>query len=339
MRYFVIFACILGLFLNSCEDPNGPDTPAEYEVTFSYPESQLNHIFDIEVERGEVYVCGFENGVHKFDYDFSLLDLEVNNYNTIFENITFHNSEIWVSTADGLYFNNGNESFVFDSGNTELHFDHVFDIKFISEYKALVANKGGLYEFNIKTKKFQKIQLPDVSDHIEPPYPPSDSFPFRIHLSKNGDIWVGFMSGGLFHRSNGEWIHYNKDNSALNSNAIRSIIETKNGDIYVGQWKGGVCKFSGGQSSKFDLSIGEEALDSDKLEVWAMELDKNDNLWIGTWGDVLLYDFWKQELSVFGNEELGFGLKVRDLKKDIDGNILMGLESNGLVEIKINNQE
>ena len=91
MNNFLIFSFTLFLFLSSCKcptDPKDTDSNVEYEVTFLYPETQLKHIYDIEIENDEVYVCGLNTGVHKFDNDFSLLDIDVNNSNKVFENIT-----------------------------------------------------------------------------------------------------------------------------------------------------------------------------------------------------------------------------------------------------------
>jgi len=149
-----------------------------------------------------------------------------------------------------------------------------------------------------------------------------------IHKDKKGNIWIGIKYGGLIKYFNGEWILYNKK-SQLPSLEINHISIDSKDNLWICS-RAGITKYDGTKwktykpQGRFQNNyIWEARIDSKDIvyvrdlhqifkfqeNIWSIvyqeddykepfpennfctiELDSNDNLWIGTWKYIIKYD-------------------------------------------------
>lgn len=154
---------------------------------------------------------------------------------------------------------------------------------------------------------------------------------------RKGRIWIGTYLNGLFCYENGQFRHYNKENSKLTANDIWSIKEDRYGNIWIGSLGGGIqCLRSDKESFDSLINVCEEV----KFAL-SMHYDGGDKLYVGTVYGLYVIDIttgnhtmymgnyqWNQQYeqmligSVYKDEKeiiwLGHsqGLTLWDLKKD-----------------------
>ena len=101
---------------------------------------------------------------------------------------------------------------------------------------------------------------------------PSD-YVLCISAANNGDIWLG-TDAGIVRLSGNNWSTYNFGNSFLPSDTWNEIINIGNQN-WIGN-SNGLGQFDGMNYSTFTDSLGD-------FTIWTMELDANNDLWVGTY--------------------------------------------------------
>lgn len=103
-----------------------------------------------------------------------------------------------------------------------------------------------------------------------------------IYGDKDGSIWFGTNAGitRYYPSSEKKPVFYNNRNNSIYED-IRFIKEDKAGDLWLGANEGGVIKFNM-KTSKFEAQPYINSILYRGGQVKAMEIDKQNNLWIGT---------------------------------------------------------
>lgn len=140
-------------------------------------------------------------------------------------------------------------------------------------------NKFDGYNFTIyKNVPFDSLSL-------------SDNWVQALLEAKDGTIWVGTHSGGVFEfdRNSETFVNHRNDpgneNSLIN-NRIWDLLEDKDGNIWIGT-SAGLDKYDV-RNKKFTHYLGTEITSLINNAVNSIHQDKDENLWLATWGAGLI---------------------------------------------------
>lgn len=149
-------------------------------------------------------------------------------------------------------------------------------------------------------------------------------------LDSEERLWIASDKVGicLYNRTDHSFIHFTSENSSLNSNVVRTLIETTPGKIVAGT-------FSGlNEIDANTLRITPLPFDPDKpgclshYSVHSLLYDATGSLWVGTWKGLNYYNPLKKQIYMIAPKEftgiIGMG------KQDTDGNIWFATEGAGL---------
>src|SRR5512140_232342 len=117
----------------------------------------------------------------------------------------------------------------------------------------------------------------------------SDNYIWRLLESKNGDLWIGTLKGGLdrYQVSTARFISYRNhpdDSSSLSSDNVTALYEDAHGTLWVGTWGGGLCRLDSG--STVFVRYHHDPSNPHSLVsnfISSVKQDAVGNLWIGTW--------------------------------------------------------
>lgn len=156
----------------------------------------------------------------------------------------------------------------------------------ITEYygnqKLLWTNSyAGLIRYNLATAKVDRF----ITEKNNPNSLPSNRIN-KIYRDKSGVIWIGTDNGlakfsaknRKFNYSISEDINFLNDEE-LSDISINAIAQTSDGTIWFGTEKG--LYYSLKKNGKFRI-IKYKSLK--EINVWSLASDKNNNLWVGTYG-------------------------------------------------------
>lgn len=178
---------------------------------------------------------------------------------------------IWIGTSsDGLIrFDGGSEWVLFSTDNTPaLKSNTIRCIKVDSAgvkwFGTESGPEGGLYKFD--GSQFTLYSTGSFSRNI-----------WDIAFDKNGKIWVASYGGGLARYEGGTaWSIFNKTNSAIGDNALKSVTTDQSGNIWVGSEKKGLIQYDGSIFKSVNLGI------LPNNSIFSMAKDPEGNIWIGS---------------------------------------------------------
>lgn len=107
----------------------------------------------------------------------------------------------------------------------------------------------------------------------------------RSVLIDNNNIWIGYMSRGLYciNSKDGRLVnHFDADNTAsdLPSNRVRSLIKDNNNRIWAGTYEGIAII----EDFKVKIIIDQQKYSSlPNHSIWSLYQDSQENIWVGTW--------------------------------------------------------
>lgn len=282
-----------------------------------------------------------------------------------------NNSNIWVSTQEGLYYINPSNNYVtqidlpesFDGPFTNMLFDG-------SENLWLTTAKG-LYSYNFKTKAFNTYSINN------------DAYPTAIVKSSNGLIWVSLNDGCLYSyipgqlehdtivfdfivagitqcgdnhldiiTTDGQLIQYNYQNKHLATLAtinyhdlplkFYGIHASSSGQYWISSDRGVFVYDKEIQDVTHITHINGDPYSLSSNEVRYITEDKNHGLWICTYHSGLNYLYLgdKKFSKFYQTSRWSInGKVVRSLCSDQQGYLWIGTEDGGLNKLDIDNQD
>jgi ligand-binding sensor domain-containing protein/serine phosphatase RsbU (regulator of sigma subunit) len=227
--------------------------------------------------------------------------------------------QIWVGTwGGGIAVFKGDSLRKFDTGNG-LKATNIYDIIEDVEGNMLIADQNnGLTLF--KGDAFETINekeiLPDQNVNA-------------IYQDKTGAVWFGTNSGisRFYPGSDKKTEFYSMTNTSVNKN-IRFFREDKDGNLWIGANEGGVILYNI-KRSKFEDQTYINSNLYQGGQVKALEIDKQNKLWIGTVDGLVISTINEQNLEKKNfMDSLLVGI-ISALYCDPDGNMWIGTERTG----------
>lgn len=124
----------------------------------------------------------------------------------------------------------------------------------------------------------------------------SDNYIWRLLKSRNGDLWIGTLKGGLnrYVISTGKFIAYRnrpEDSTSLSNDNVTGLFEDKSGTLWVGTWGGGLCRLDPG--ARGFVRYRHVLENSNSLSgnfISSIKEDAVGDLWVGTWNGLTRID-------------------------------------------------
>jgi serine phosphatase RsbU (regulator of sigma subunit)/streptogramin lyase len=135
-----------------------------------------------------------------------------------------------------------------------------------------------------------------------------------------------------FNRDENKFENYRMPHMTTYFSSICLLEDTK-GNIWFGTYNGGIYKYIMSESRMEVIDLIR--LGSASNSVSCITEDRHGRMWIGTWeGGVVMFD--KDKVQIF-NEKIGFvPSRIYDIIEDVEGNILIADQNNGLTIYKGN---
>ena len=296
-----------------------------------------NSVIRLHVAKDNKIWCSFSsNGISIFNSETNIYRHFINekgNYSSISDNKIeriYQDSKgnIWVGTFNGglNLFNPIDSIFKRIEIDKNNSFSTRVRAMFEFDNNFYVGTRGGIYLFNKKINTFSHIA------HTYHPYSILNMNSILVsYKDKQGGLWLGTHSGGVnytnLYRKPFANFEAKKDNPYfLNNGNVFALLEY-NGYIYIGT-EGGMSVLNR-KTGKFKYFVHDPD-DPNSIshnDIKCLELDKNNNIWIGTnKGGLLQYNpktkkFFNKIIHDPDNINSISSNKVYSLYNDINGNI------------------
>ncbi|MCF2491049.1 hybrid sensor histidine kinase/response regulator transcription factor [Dyadobacter sp. CY347] len=159
------------------------------------------------------------------------------------------------------------------------------------------------------------------------------------HRGRNGELWFGTYSGGLFQYHAGrdafrQYANIPGDPASLVKNDVRAIYEDRKRNLWVGTNGGGLALLDRNKGTFQHFLTANSSITSN--DVRAIAEDNKGNLWIGTYGGGLNYlDVKTMQFKSFFNDPGKIGYLsnriIFSLHFDAKERLWIGSEGNGLL--------
>ena len=174
------------------------------------------------------------------------------------------------------------------------------------------------------------------SEQISSVVPHPNKFPHlpvettrAITKDENGNIWIGYYNGGLYHYNEATecYVKFEVEESKNNYEweRIRSIYTANDGSIWVGTYAG-LLRIKNNKYTGFEASKIPELPNNRSYSFFE---DTNNQLWIGCWGGVAMYNLKTNEFQVFKGQDLLKEYHIRNIKK-YKNELVVATEENGV---------
>jgi signal transduction histidine kinase/ligand-binding sensor domain-containing protein/CheY-like chemotaxis protein/AraC-like DNA-binding protein len=262
-----------------------------------------NYVSSIVEDNLGNYWVGTFNGLNKLRFNNSKIEIErfyskKNNPNSLSDNLIWgitesakDKNEFWIGTANGLtVFNSASMKF------KRIEIPNPYQIQFgtgagmvieeiINEEQIVWINSfAGLLRYNVSKNSFERI----LADSKNPTGLSTNQIN-KIYKDRSGVLWVATNKGiSYFSQKQSKFNNSFAKNdiqftsSQLEKLSVNSIAKTYDGNLYIGTDKG--LFYSVNQNGK-TLLLKHPKLSS--MNIWSLVMGKNDELWIGTYGDGL----------------------------------------------------
>ncbi len=109
-----------------------------------------------------------------------------------------------------------------------------------------------------------------------------------LFLDSNNSIWLGTYSGGLYRYNSAssqiKFFQKQSDNpNGLSGNVVWGLAQDLKGEIWVGTQSKGLSRFDVGNYTF------KRYLDNFQHNIWAIEIDQFDNIWVASSGGIFIY--------------------------------------------------
>ncbi|MDB5000690.1 MAG: response regulator [Mucilaginibacter sp.] len=178
----------------------------------------------------------------------------------------------------------------------------------------------GLFRYDKKTDSFTNF----VHKSNDPTSISLNDVRVILEDSKN-NLWIGTNGGGLSSLPQGsnKFVNYNSHNSTIAPDNIRALSEDKYGNLFIGTYASGLKYFIKAQNkfiNYFTHAQIEKFLRSQVI--YALYLDKDENLYIGTEGDgLVLYNIKNKTFKQYTEKDGLANSTVNAIQEDETGQI------------------
>lgn len=174
------------------------------------------------------------------------------------------------------------------------------------------------------------------SEQISSVIPHPNKFPHlpvettrAITKDENGNIWIGYYNGGLYHYSEVTKCYVKFEIKESKNNyeweRIRSIYTANDGSIWAGTYAG-LLRIKNNKYTKFEASKIPELPNNRSYSFFE---DTNNQLWIGCWGGVAMYNLKTNNFKGFKGQNLLEPYHIRNIKK-YKNELVVATEENGV---------
>ncbi len=105
-----------------------------------------------------------------------------------------------------------------------------------------------------------------------------------LHITPTGEVWAGRLNGGVLKLNNDQW--EKSAEATAQSNSANAILTDQSGRTWFATWNKGLTMFDGEKWHNID-NKNSELLDKTIL---SLTVDKNNNLWVGTYRGLSCFD-------------------------------------------------
>lgn len=278
------------------------------------PSGRIN---DIAIDLSKTKWLGTSEGIVKYDgntweiYNTSNSIL-TSNYITAISIDSFNTP--WIGTNNGLY-HFGENWTVYNLLNSPLISNVINDLLVDKENNVWITTAGGgIYKYDKENWK----QIFTSNSGL-----PSNTIKC-VAFDKDNVKWIG-TTNGLVRFDGKEWKVYNEYNSGLTSNCINDIAIDKHGVLWMAtgsygdnqiSWKrGGIASFDGSNWSVY--SVSNSGFSTNWIN--SIEIDDNDNKWIGTAAGLWVLN--NGEIKNISFVNTLYSNDVIDIKEDLIGRV------------------
>ncbi|TNJ45851.1 response regulator [Tamlana fucoidanivorans] len=197
------------------------------------------------------------------------------------------NGNLWIGTLDGgisLYNKTDNSFRIFNTKNSDLPHDEIFDINQTVEGDLWIATNGGGLS-KLKTKDFTFDNIKHNSNH---PQSLTTNSIYSAYEDRDGILWVGtYAEGVCFNASKNNIFklirHQVHDKNSIVESKIRSLFIDSKENLWFGTW-GGISYYD--KTTKQYTSYSHDPKKSESLSfntVTSIFEDSKGNMWFGTY--------------------------------------------------------
>lgn len=266
------------------------------------------------------------DGINKYNgYGFTVYQHDINDSTSLAEDITRVvcadlAGEIWIGTAAGLsYYDEDNDSFRnFTKNGLQAQVKAIFPL---DERLLLVAYSDGLTVFDKEGFKFNDNVLPKI-------------------LRSESIISVGAGAGSIFlGTEEGRIYRYDKESNTVlhldgykGKAAVQSLLIENDRFLWSGTEGDGLYRIDLQTKESRHFTQNNSSLPSNYVR--ALETDSSNQVWIGTFNNLCIYDGWKDKFSVYpsntASPESLSQQSVRSIFRDNQGGMWLGTYFGGL---------
>jgi len=238
------------------------------------PISSYIAIHDIVFDSKGTAWIGASWGLGKLSSD-SLIQGYAGIHNEIFSIAISKNDTLWIGTnGSGLVKFNGQSYTVYDTSNSGIPGNIVFDMKFDSHGNLWLATEKGVAKFDGSNWTiYDKQNSPLTEDGIS-----------SLDIDEYGIIWIGTFSSKLFRFDGINWKKFILSSSIFPSNYISTIVVDYKSNVWFGTLEA-LIRYDRSNWTLYDTSnSGLIGTFNGYISVTKIDFDKVGNLWIGYCG-------------------------------------------------------
>ncbi len=183
---------------------------------------------------------------------------------------------LWIGTnGGGLIKFDGETKTVYDTSDSQIPSNIIFDIKSDSNGNLWLATPAGLVKFD-----GTKWIVYNTNNSALP-----TNFIYRLDIDNANVIWIGTRGKGLVKFDGANWEEYRLSNSLLPSNSIYSVAVDSEDNLWFGT-NNGLLNYNRADWEVFDTSnSGLKKTYHQNIDIFSLETDSREDLWIGYRGE------------------------------------------------------
>ena len=287
--------------------------------------SQSSAMAFIQDDLGQMWI-GTRDGLNKYDgSEFTVYRHDDENPSSISNSDVFclekdSKGYIWVGTATGLNKydpkNDTFKSYFRNKEKTSLRNNTIWVIKELTNKELLIGTPSGLSIYDRAKDTFKSISKAGLI--------------LSIFENKKGVVFLGTKNGlkQLIHKSSEEYQF--KTIKGTENHEIQNVIEHQNGNLLLGTRTRGLIEYN---INTGDLSPFFKIVNEKNKNIRQLLYDNEGDLWIGTYGGLLIVDKNKNiktfHHNINDNESINDNF-IRTLYKDRKGTIWIGTYNGGI---------